>query len=115
MTYLLTCYRKHINLYSPDTYGHETWGSSEQDSIIRKRKNWYFNSWSAGYGEFYDDREIEVKMDVILETRDLFSIIAYVECHYPEQLTYILEQALEISSVSDQIKESVKKCYENCR
>ena len=112
--YLLTAHRGQINLYSPNTYGHETWSSNSQDSIIKKRKHWYFSYWSAGYGDYFDDVVTEYKMNVILEAKSLFSIIAYTERNYPNQLTHILEQALEISKANDLIEESIKK-YENRR
>lgn len=66
-----------FKLYSPDTYGVDTWGSNSQTSIVKKKKYWYINHWTAG-NEWVDDEEYDSKLNVIKETADLDEIIRYV-------------------------------------
>ena len=57
MVWLLIKYAANTyKLVSPNTYGIETWGSDNQDSIEKKKKYQYVVNWTAGNEEYgYDD------------------------------------------------------------
>ena len=95
MRYLLVKNGKEVHLYSPDTYGMETWGTNDQDSIIFKRKYWYISSWSAG-NEWIDDREYDFKLNVVKSTAHVYEIINYVEEKYPKSLESVTRELLAI-------------------
>ena len=67
MTYLIT---KKGDIYIPEIYGCETWGTNSQDSIEKKKKYWYIVSWTVG-NEWIDDDIYSIKLNVKLETTDL--------------------------------------------
>ena len=63
--------KKAYNLFCPDIYGAETWGSSSsQTRLKKKRKAWYIETWRY-CGEQLDDETIETKLNVVKETADL--------------------------------------------
>ena len=95
MRYLLVKNGKEVHLYSPDTYGMETWGTNDQDSITYKRKYWYISSWSAG-NEWVDDREYDYKLNVVKSTTHVFEIMNYVEEKYPKSLESVTRELLKI-------------------
>ena len=98
MKYLLVKERGNdFKLYSPDTYGMETWGGLSQSSIIKKKKHWYVNHWTAG-NDWIEDTNEDYKLNVILETSDLDEIIRYVIAHNNkrELIEYILVEAQDI-------------------
>lgn len=95
MTYLLTRHYSTFYLYSPDTYGMETWGSNDQDGIEKRGKSWYITSWRAG-NEWLDDYEEEFKLNVVVETSNLSEVIRYVEEHNPKEIKKIVDMAKEI-------------------
>ena len=41
MKFLVVKEDKYYNIYCPQIYGMETWGTNNQVSIVKKRKNWY--------------------------------------------------------------------------
>ena len=107
MTYLLVTSGKDVHLYSPDTYGMETWGMNRQESIIKKQKYWYISSWIAG-NEWVDDREYEFKLNVIIETNDKDRIKNFVEENYPNCLKRILE---ELETIEKDAKDFDDWCH----
>ena len=86
---------KDVRIYSPNTYGMETWGSTSQDFLDKKRKYWYIYSWTDG-GEWFDDITYECKLDVLLETKRLFEVIKYVEQNYPHCLQSVKDECEDI-------------------
>ena len=66
-----------FKLYSPETYGMSTWGSSSQDSIIKKKKYWYVQHWAAG-NDWIEDTNESYKLNIVLETEDLHEVLNYV-------------------------------------
>lgn len=85
LIYLLCKYRKNVCVYSPTTYGCETWGSTSQDSIEKKRKYWYICSWTSG-NEWFEDITYKDRLNVILETQDVKELFRYVKKNYPHCL-----------------------------
>ena len=86
-----------FKLYSPDTYGMDSWGDTSQDSLVKKKKHWYIQHWSAG-NDWIEDTTEEYKLNVILETSDLDEIIRYVITHNNDRklIEYILVEAQNI-------------------
>ena len=67
-----------FKLYSPETYGMDSWGDMfHQTSLKKKKKHWYIESWSAG-NEWIEDDISTFKLNVVLETSDLDEILRYV-------------------------------------
>lgn len=97
MTYLLVKEKgkKQYSLYCPDTYGADSWGSTTQTSIVKKRKFWYIHTWIAG-NEWVDDEEWQSKLNVVLETSDLDEILNYVKEHNEKEIEYLFKEAREI-------------------
>ena len=88
--------KKAYNLYCPDIYGAETWGSSSsQTGLKKKRKSWYIETWCYG-GEWLDDETIETKLNVIKETADLDEIIHYLAKHNAKEIAHIYKDARKI-------------------
>lgn len=88
--------RNKYSLYSPSTYGMETWGSTSQDSLEKKKKYWYASSWTAG-NDYVDDRNFEYRLNVVLETTDISEIVRFMHqknCS-KEQIKEILDKAQE--------------------
>lgn len=88
--------RNNYSLYSPSTYGMETWGTNSQDSLDKKKKYWYISSWTAG-NEYVDDRNFEYRLNVVLETTDISEIVRFMhkkKCS-KEQIKEILDKAQE--------------------
>ena len=78
--------KKIYNLYCPDIYGAETWGSGySQTRLKKKRKTWYIETWCYG-GEWLDDETIETKLNVVKETADLDEIIHYLTKHNAKEI-----------------------------
>lgn len=74
--------KDNYTLLSPDTYGMETWGSSSQTSLEKKRKYWYICSWSAGNDfDFVDEYISKSKINVVFETTDIDEVINYLTEH----------------------------------
>lgn len=67
MTYLIT---KNGEVYIPEIYGCEIWGTNSQEAIEKKKKYWYIISWVAG-NEWADDNIDSIKLNVKLETTNL--------------------------------------------
>lgn len=84
--------KKQYSLYCPDTYGSHSWGSTTQNSLIKKRKSWYINYWSAG-NEWIEDEEYQYKLNIVLETSDLDEIIRYVAQHNEKEIEHLLKDA----------------------
>ena len=98
MTWLLTRDRRsNFTLYCPSTYGMSTWGSDSQDSLEKKRKNWYICSWKAG-NEWVDDDYYQYKINVVLETQDIDVIVRYLYEHNAkcQNIKEILDEARKI-------------------
>jgi hypothetical protein len=86
--------KKHI-LYSTATFGSDTWGSTSQVSLIKKKKYWYVNHWTAG-NDWIEDSEYEYKLNVVKETADLDEIIQYLAKHSPKEIKTVIEAAKEL-------------------
>ena len=98
ITYLLcSCNRKKdVEVYSPNTFGMETWGDFyRQESLVFKKKYWYIETWHSG-GEWEDDYTYEYRLNVILRTKNLSALLRYVEKNYPHCLTYITNECNKI-------------------
>ena len=88
--------KKTYNLYCPDIYGTETWGSSSsQTGLKKKRKAWYIETWYYG-GEWSEDEITETKLNVVKETADLDEIIHYLTKHNEKEITHIYKDARKI-------------------
>lgn len=87
--------KRKYNLYSNETFGMNTWGSSSQDSLVKKKKYWYVQHWSAG-NEWIEDEEYEYKLNVVKETADLDEIISYLVAHNVKEIEPIIQSAKEI-------------------
>ena len=88
--------KKAYNLYCPDTYGVETWGSdSSQTGLKKKRKSWYIETWCYG-GEWSEDEITETKLNVVKETADLDEIIHYLANHNEKEIEHIYKDARKI-------------------
>lgn len=77
MKYLLIQEKTKFKLYCPETYGLETWGSTSQTSLEKKRKYWYVSHWTAG-NEYIEDSVETYKLNVVLETSNLREVFKYV-------------------------------------
>ena len=97
MVYLLVKEKgkKQYSLYCPDTYRADSWGSTAQTSIIRKRKSWYINTWIAG-NEWVEDYEEQDKLNVVLETSNFDEILNYVKEHNEKEIEYLIKEARDI-------------------
>lgn len=88
--------KKAYNLFCPDIYGAETWGSSSsQTGLKKKRKAWYIETWYYG-GEWLDDETIETKLNVVKEAADLDEIIHYLAKHNAKEIEHIYKDARKI-------------------
>ena len=88
--------KKAYNLFCPDIYGAETWGSgSSQTGLKKKRKAWYIETWYYG-GEWLDDETIETKLNVVKEAADLDEIIYYLAKHNAKEIEHIYKDARKI-------------------
>lgn len=81
---------KDLQLYDTKTYGMDSWGSSSQVNIDRKRKNWYIHSWVAG-NEWVEDYNEDIKLDVIKEFKNIEEVKKYIDA-LQESLKDIEEQ-----------------------
>lgn len=100
MTYLLVKEKNNnFTLYSPETFGMDSWGDMfHQTSLKKKKKHWYIESWSAG-NEWIEDSVEQVKLNVALETSDLQQVLNYVITatnNNKKVIEYILVTAQEI-------------------
>ena len=96
MIYLLVKEKDNtFKIYSPDTYGMETWGGSSQESIIKKKKYWYINYWSGG-NDWIEDTNEDYKLNVILETPVLDDIIRYATLYNESEVEHLLVDAKKI-------------------
>lgn len=86
--------KKHI-LYSTATFGSDTWGSTSQVSLIKKKKYWYVNHWTAE-NDWVEDSVYEYKLNVVKETADLDEIIHYLAKHSPKEIKTVIEAAKEL-------------------
>lgn len=97
MIWLLVRHQRNIySLYSPSTYGMETWGMNSQRSLDKKQKHWYASSWTAG-NEYVDDLYDECRLNVVVETTDISEIVRFMyqkKCS-KEQIKEILDKAQE--------------------
>ena len=88
--------KKAYNLFCPDIYGAETWGSSSSQTCLKKkRKAWYIETWRYG-GEWLDDETIETKLNIVKETADLDEIIHYLATHNSKEIAHIYKDARKI-------------------
>ena len=74
MLLLLT---KKYELLDPTLYGSKTWGTGHQESIVRKRKYWYFEDWSASNYEG-ESSLYQSKINVAVETTDINDVLIYL-------------------------------------
>ena len=98
MVYLLVKEKgkRKYELYCPETYGVESWGSSSsQTGLKKKRKSWYIETWYYG-GEWLEDEIIETKLNVVKETADLDEIIRYLAKYNEKEIEHIYKDAREI-------------------
>lgn len=86
--YLLIRTVNGIDAIYTDWYGNETWGDRHQKSIVKKRKYWYLESWTAG-NRFFDDEVFYQKLDVVFESNTVQDLLDYVEEHYPNDFESI--------------------------
>lgn len=85
-------------LECPEIYGVETWGSTHQTTLEKKRKYWYVEYWTAG-NDYEDDVTESYRVNVVLETTDLQEVLNYVikaTGNDKAAVDSILEQAQEI-------------------
>lgn len=102
LIHLLCKSGKNVRVYSPTTYGCETWGSTSQDSIEKKRKYWYICSWTSG-NEWFDDITFSYKLNVILETQDVKELLKYVKNNYPHCLESVKDDCENIQETFNKI------------
>ena len=99
MTYLLVKERNNkFTLHCPEIYGLDTWGTTSQVSLEKKKKYWYISHWTAG-NDYVDDIIEKFKLNVILETLELQKILDYIIINVPDNtaiIESILVQAQEI-------------------
>ena len=84
--------KKQYRLYCPNIFGIETWGSTSQDSLVKKKKYWYIHHWSAG-SDWIDDINESYKLNVVMETSDLDAIIRYVAIHNEKEIEHLYKDA----------------------
>lgn len=87
--------KRKYKLYSNETFGMDTWGSTSQDSLIKKKKYWYVQHWSAG-NDWIEDEEYEYKLNVVKETADLDEIIQYLAKYNEKEIEHIVRDAQKI-------------------
>lgn len=75
--YLLAKENNKFKLYCPDIFGVDSWGSTNQTSLEKKRKYWYITYWSAG-NEYTDDTEESIRLNVVLEATSLQQVLSYI-------------------------------------
>lgn len=95
---LIECFEKDrtMALVSPETYGLETWGMSQQKGIRQDDDGkWYFEWWSSG-NEWIEDTNEELEINVLLETIDLDEVVSYVITNSPSEVQEILSEAKKI-------------------
>lgn len=69
--------KKKYHLECPEIYGAETWGTTHQTTLEKKRKYWYVEYWTAG-NDYVDDVTESYRVNVVLETADLHEVLNYV-------------------------------------
>lgn len=92
---LLVKYNKKYTVYSPYTFGMETWGANYQRGIEKKRKNWYITHWIGG-DEYHEDRYGEIKLNVVLETSSTSAVLKEIKKKDIKQLDRIKLEIKEI-------------------
>jgi len=109
ITYLLVRHRgNRYSIYSPDTYGADTWGMNTQEDLIFKRKHWYATYWRGGSFELdIDDYEEETRLNVVLESNNPSSVFTYLIKHRARA-----ENIENIRKDIDKIQEDWKKIDE---
>lgn len=66
-------------LYSPDTYGADTWGFNSQLSLEKKRKYWYIRYWRGGSFDLdIPDYKEDIRLNVVMETSSYEDIVEYM-------------------------------------
>ena len=67
---------KNLNVYDTELYGMKTWGSNRQESIVKKRKHYYFRIWQGAAVSTFEASETvyEQRIEVIYETDDIKDI-----------------------------------------
>ena len=99
-----------IDAIYTDWYGNETWGNRHQKSIVKKRKYWYLESWTAG-NFFFDDEVIYQKLDVVFESNTVQDLLDYVEEHYPNDFEMIEASLTEqLEEFNDFLKFHSDRC-----
>ena len=99
-----------IDAFHTHWYGNETWGSLYQKSIVKKRKNWYFEFWTAG-NRFFDDEVFYQKLDVVFESNNVQDLLDYVVEHYPNDFERIKVSVLEqLNEFNDFLKFRDNRC-----
>lgn len=96
MVYLLEKCRKHFHLYCPEIFGMETWGMGAQESLEKKRKNWYIVYWRGAVYEDQDDYVENIKLNIVLETKKFSDIKKYILKHNKNELESILAEKAAI-------------------
>lgn len=112
MVYLLVKEKgkRKYSLYCPDTYGSHSWGSTSQYSLIKKRKLWYVQYWSAS-NEMLFWTEEESKLNVVKETSDLDEIILYLAKNNKNEIEHIIKDARKIYNEYLDLCEHFNKNY----
>lgn len=112
ITYLLVRHRgNRYSIYSPDTYGADTWGMNTQEDLIFKRKHWYTTYWRGGSFRLdIDDYEEETRLNVVLETHTPECVIDFLKAHRarPETIKAITEGIAAIQKDWKKIDEWAK-------
>lgn len=104
-------------IFSPSTYGMETWGDFHyQESIEKSRKHWYIKSWHSG-GEYYNDEIDKIRLKVVFETSDSKELEKYIfslkDKIKPEGVIELLKQVKTI--INDELDFSIDVLNEEIR
>jgi hypothetical protein len=102
--------KRKYTLYSTATFGIDTWGSTTQEYLVKKKKYWYIHQWSAG-NDWVEDQEYEYKLNVVQETADLDSIISYLAKYNEKEIEHIYKDARKIYNEYLDMMEAFYKNY----
>jgi hypothetical protein len=95
MRFLVIKTNDSLDVVSPETYGMATWGANTQEGIDKRDDGWYSTYWSAG-NEWIEDTIEEDKLDVVLETKDIDEVLAYVLKNNPKEFHKIITAIKDI-------------------
>lgn len=98
-----------LQVLSPEVYGLDTWGSSSQESLEYKetKNKWVIHYWSDG-GQWLEDTNEDIDLDVVLETTDFEEVIGYVRKYEPEYLQVCM---VELKDLIVEYIDYSKFCY----